>query len=68
MPERLLFMGHMHRWFAASTSGPLDWSGTTSLHTGAGGRRLVIVGAVCRGHCAWLDTTSGVLRPVAMDR
>jgi len=60
---RRTFMGHLHRWFAASERGPIAWSGDRPLQTGGTSRYLVVIAAVRDGYCAWFDTESGELRP-----
>jgi hypothetical protein len=63
VPERRMFMGHLHRWYAGSSVGVSDWLGSDPLATGGPGRHLVVIGAVCDGCCATLDTVTGWLRP-----
>jgi hypothetical protein len=60
---RRTFMGHLHGWHALSENGALPWSDSTPLQTGGPARFLVVIAAVRDGHCAWLDTTTGELRP-----
>ena len=68
VPERLLFMGHLHRWFAASSRGALPWSGERALSLAGPERFFVVVGAVCDGYCALVDTTAELLVPFTRDR
>jgi predicted phosphodiesterase len=61
---RLLFVGHYHRWWAATPEGRLDWSGDRPLELAANRRYFVVVHAVLGEWCAWLDTDAGVLVPI----
>ena len=58
------FVGHYHRWWAATEAGPTDWDGTSPLRMSSEQRYFVVVAAVKEGHCATLDTTSGSLEPL----
>jgi len=60
---RRTFMGHLHRWFAASERGPIQWAGDRPLQTAGLDRCLVVIDAVRNGQCASLDTVSGELLP-----
>ncbi len=62
--QRLLFIGHYHRWWAGTSEGSLDWSGERPLEFAAGQRYFVVVNAVLGGWCAWLDLDAGVLFPL----
>jgi hypothetical protein len=62
--HRLLFVGHYHRWWAASEEGSLNWKGEGPLELAANRRYFVVVDAVLGGWCAWLDTDTGVLLPI----
>lgn len=66
VPERLLFMGHYHRWWAATPEGPTGWSGDGMLTLEPGRRYAIVVAAVCDGWCGVLDTDAGVLEPVTL--
>jgi hypothetical protein len=63
VPQRRMFMGHLHRWYAASSAGASGWLGREPLATGGTARHFVVIGAVCDGGCATLDTVTGWLRP-----
>ena len=62
--HRLLFIGHYHRWWAATSEGSLDWAGDRPMGLAANQRYFVVVGPVLRGWCGWLDTDVGVLLPL----
>lgn len=62
-PERWQFVGHYHRWWAATPDRPLDWDGSGPLHLEPDQRYFVVVGAVFDGWCGILDTDSGMLHP-----
>jgi predicted phosphodiesterase len=62
--HRLLFIGHYHRWWAATPQGSLDWAGDRPLELDSNQRYFVVVGPVLGGWCGWLDTDAGVLLPL----
>jgi hypothetical protein len=62
--QRLLFIGHYHRWWAATPAGNLHWGGDRPLELVNNQRYFVIVNAVLDGWCGWLDTDAGVLLPL----
>lgn len=64
VPERHLFIGHLHRWLVMTPGGPLDWKGETSLNLGKESRYLVVVAPVVSGWCAIYDTEETELTPV----
>jgi len=59
------FIGHYHRWWVATPSGPLDWHGSEPLILRPGERYFVVVAGVFQGMCAVLDTVSGILEPLS---
>lgn len=62
--NRWQFVGHYHRWWAATPAGRVDWSGAGPLRFEPGQRYFVVVAAVCDGWCGILDTAAGQLEPV----
>jgi predicted phosphodiesterase len=62
--HRLLFIGHYHRWWAATPEGKLDWEGDRPLELAADQRYFVVVGPVLGGWCGLIDTDAGVLLPI----
>jgi hypothetical protein len=54
--SRWQFIGHYHRWWAATPAGPVGWSGEGPLRFESGQRYFVVVAAVCDGWCGLLDT------------
>jgi predicted phosphodiesterase len=62
--QRLLFIGHYHRWWAATPEGRLAWAGDRPLELASNQRYFVVVGPVTGGSCGWLDTDAGVLLPL----
>lgn len=58
------FVGHYHRWWAATPEGPVAWDGSQPLRLESGRRYFVVVAAVCNGWCAVLDTSAGLLEPL----
>ena len=66
VPERVLFVGHFHRWFAVRSNLEMDWAGERDLELPSPGRFLVGLGATCNGACAIYDTGSRLLQPIAL--
>ncbi|MBA4067079.1 MAG: hypothetical protein C0501_25890 [Isosphaera sp.] len=62
--SRWQFVGHYHRWWAATPDGPTGWVGGGPLRFGPGRRYFVVVAAVCDGWCGVLDTGTGELEPL----
>ncbi len=62
VPNRLMFAGHYHKWLLVSPDGIQDWDGQTSVVLN-GGRYFVVIGALCEGRYAMLDTETGELTP-----
>lgn len=63
--ERLVFVGHYHRWLAVTEEGIQDWRGERPLSLAGPRRYFVVVGAVFQGQCAVLDTERCELCPLA---
>jgi predicted phosphodiesterase len=63
VPQRVLFIGHLHRWLIGTPDGVLPWRGERPLCLDKGTRHLVVVHAVCDGKCALFDTKTGELTP-----
>jgi predicted phosphodiesterase len=63
VPHRAAFIGHFHRWLAATESGPLPWDGTAPLPFETDRRYLVVVGPLFRGDFAVIDTDRWTLEP-----
>jgi hypothetical protein len=63
MPHRVMFVGHFHRWFLASTGEAAPWDGRTAITLNVAARYLVGVHAVVNGHCAVYDTVNTLLVP-----
>jgi hypothetical protein len=62
--QRLMFAGHYHRWLAVTPDGILPWQGERPLDL-ARGRHYIVIGALCDGHCALLDTATWQLVPLS---
>lgn len=62
VPNRLMFAGHYHKWLLVSPDGIQDWNGQTSVRLNDG-RYFVVIGALCEGRYAILDTETGELTP-----
>ena len=57
------FVGHFHRWLAATPERRLPWGGRRPLVLDPAQRHLVVVHAVCAGRCALFDTATKELTP-----
>ncbi len=66
--QRVLFVGHTHRWLLATQAGCLPWGGETPVCLDAQRRWFVVVHAVCDGWSATYDTTTHLLTPLRLDR
>lgn len=64
VPERLVFVGHYHRWLAVTMSGSLEWRGEGPLSLAGTERYFVVIGAVFEGQCGLLDTNRAELCPL----
>jgi hypothetical protein len=64
VPNRVMFVGHFHRWFVACRNGPLPWHGEGPITLDPSERYLVGIAAVCEGRCAVFDTETGTLTPI----
>ena len=62
--SRWQFVGHYHRWWAATAEGPVEWAGKEPLRFDPRSRYFVVVAATCDGWCAILDTDRGLLEPL----
>lgn len=58
------FVGHYHRWWAATPAGAVSWSGNDPLRFESAQRYFVVVAAVCDGWCGVLDTERCYLEPL----
>jgi predicted phosphodiesterase len=65
VPNRVMFIGHYHRWLLVTPEGLQPWSGDEPTVLGVGSRYLVAVHAVCAGRCALFDTGTNELIPFA---
>ena len=62
--QRVLFIGHYHRWFLGTPAGLTHWRGEHAIELTAGIRHLVCINALCEGWCAIYDTENAVLTPI----
>jgi hypothetical protein len=62
-PNRVMFVGHYHRWLLVTPGSLRPWSGDEPTVLEAGSRHLVAVHAVCAGRCALFDTETNELIP-----
>jgi len=64
VPERHLFIGHLHRWLAVTPRRRIEWAGETPLDLAEEPRSLVVIAPVVSGWCAIFDTTARRLTPI----
>ena len=62
VPNRLIFMGHYHRWVLARPDGIVNWKGESPIRLD-NDRYFLVVGALCDGDYATLDTETSELIP-----
>jgi Calcineurin-like phosphoesterase superfamily domain len=67
VPQRVLFIGHMHRWILGTPDGVLPWRGDRQLRLESPCRFFVVVHAVWHGKCALFDTGTSELTPFGVD-
>ena len=61
--NRVIFVGHYHRWLHATPVGIEPWSGDGPIILEPGARHFVVVNGVFQGKCAMFDTGTSVLTP-----
>ena len=66
VPQRLMFSGHNHRWLLATRESVCDWKGEGPVDL-SNQRYFVVIGALCDGNFATLDTASWTLTPRRVD-
>lgn len=64
VPERCLFIGHLHRWLVMSPEGQVAWDGLQPLKLNGESRYLIVVAPVVYGWCAIFDTANSQLTPI----
>ncbi|MCA9140414.1 MAG: metallophosphoesterase family protein [Planctomycetales bacterium] len=62
--NRIMIVGHFHRWLAATPSGRLDWNGECTLRLEPNERYFIVIDAVIDGFAAVLDDVQNVLIPI----
>jgi predicted phosphodiesterase len=67
VPNRLIFVGHYHRWLLATLEGVQPWVGDRPIVLNAADRYLAAIHAVCAGKCALLDTDTHELFPFSVE-
>ena len=63
VPNKIMFAGHYHRWLLATPAGIADWRGEAPIQFLENDRYFVVIGAICEGRYAILDTDSSMLIP-----
>lgn len=66
VPERIIFLGHFHRWLAMSSTGRIEWDGVRPITLSEPDRYLVVVSAVVDGWCAMFETERSILVPIPL--
>lgn len=61
--HRLMFAGHFHQWLLATPDGITDWRGECRISL-ASGRYYAVIGALCDGYSAILDSATWELVPI----
>ncbi len=59
--NRVMFVGHYHRWLLVTPEGLQSWSGDEPTVLEVGNRYLVAIHAVCARKCALFDTGTNEL-------
>jgi hypothetical protein len=57
-----MFAGHFHKWLLAAPTHIENWNGETAIDL-SGERYFVVIGALCEGRFAILDTQTSLLTP-----
>ena len=65
-PQRVLFAGHVHRWFLGTPEGPCEWAGEGKIRLAPPRRYLMILHALVEGHCAVFDTDTAEFTPLRL--
>lgn len=63
MTHRVAFAGHFHKWMLVTPTGISDWHGTSPIDLSIHDRAFVVIGALCLGQFAVLDTEPLILTP-----
>ncbi len=63
VPNRIMFAGHYHKWLLATAGGISKWNGEQPIKLLTNERYFVVIGALCEGRFAVLDTDTSVLIP-----
>jgi hypothetical protein len=63
VPNRVVFLGHFHRWLLGTPAGLLPWRGDRPVQLDDQLRHLVVVHALWDGNCALFDTKTNDLIP-----
>jgi len=63
VPNRVMFVGHVHRWLIATPGVILGWAGEEPIRLDGDTRYLILVAAVCDGKFAIFDTDTLELIP-----
>ena len=62
VPNRLMFAGHFHKWLLATPTRIENWNGEAAIAL-SDERYFVVIGALCEGRFAILDTETSNLTP-----
>ena len=65
VPQRVLMMGHYHKWMLATEQEIIAWQGERPVSI-ENDRHFVVLGPLCRGHFAVYDTDTSLLAPFSV--
>lgn len=65
-PQRIMLIGHYHRWMAASTKGRFKWKEGQTISLDPNERYLFVIHAVMDGWAALLDDVANELMPISL--
>jgi predicted phosphodiesterase len=63
-PQRILFLGHYHRWIVIDDCGVVNWDATSPLWLNPDQRFLIVVGPLVKGQFGVYDTDTCLLTPL----
>jgi hypothetical protein len=67
VPHRIILAGHYHRWLLATPRGIAEWQGEGPIRL-IDDRYFLVVGALCEGRFAVLNTDTSELVPYALEK
>lgn len=64
VPERMVFVGHYHRWLVMNSRLKIEWDGSSPLELDPMEKYFVVVAPVVSGWCCIYDTSASRLIPL----